>query len=147
GDIHAQQASKVHASLVDQDAIRDEAKRPEEQKPRARLQAAPDHRVATDLQQRGANEHDNRPDDIHLWSSALGGEAGFRNTIMCWRGNPGIRRSNMNPSASTSVRASATLMRCVSAMGMLGSSLRYSTRTNSAPGFNDRRMLRSISCG
>ena len=37
--------------------------------------------------------------------------AGFRKTMMCWRGSPGMTRSNVNPSASTSVLASATLIR------------------------------------
>ena len=43
--------------------------------------------------------------------------------MMCWRGRWGTTRVNVKPSASTSVRTSATLIRCVGAMGMVGLSL------------------------
>ena len=42
---------------------------------------------------------------------------------------PLVSRQSLNPSASTSRFASATLILCSNRMGMLGSSLRYSRRT------------------
>ena len=48
--------------------------------------------------------------------------AGFRNTMMCCIGSWGTSRSKANPSGSTSVRTSATLILWSGRIGRLGSS-------------------------
>src|SRR5262249_2711827 len=66
---------------------------------------------------------------------------------MCWRGSDSSTFASANPSASTSIFASATDILCSNLIGTVGSSLRYSTSTMRPPGLSAVRSFRSIACG
>jgi hypothetical protein len=101
-DVAAQKTPEMQAALVHQNAIHDKAGCTEKQERRTVLKSPSDEGGASKLQEGGADENGHGPNESH--------PVHLRNSMMCWRDSPGTKRSNVNPSASTSVRASATLI-------------------------------------